>query len=175
MLFDAVNMDNIFPAILRGNSMLVPIKIDIVQNGARYVDSFCWDVYNLIMTPDEFALRTCIDLNLHQSFRSKIALQIAEQIDSYDSIVSLIKMALRNNDIIPNSQKIRDKINMSISVRHNTIEYSDKLVWDPMSSELTPEKFAKITVSDLGLPADMEPGNIHENESNTLIYCNGFT
>lgn len=155
MLLNAGHLDKMFPAIIRGKSVLAPIKIDLIHGGARCVDSFCWDIYSTLVSPDEFSARLCSDLNLHPAFQPKIALQIAEQVESYNTIASLIKMALRN-DILPNSHKIREKVLMNITVRQNTIEYSDKFFWDPMCSELTPEQFARITCADLGLPAEME-------------------
>ena len=62
------------PAILREENILIPIKIDITTNGARIVDSFCWSIYNSYMSIDEFALHTCIDLNLPSAFQNKIML-----------------------------------------------------------------------------------------------------
>ena len=48
--------------------------------GARYVDTFCWKLYNSILTPDQFAWRLCGDLNLPLTFQSRISLQISEQV-----------------------------------------------------------------------------------------------
>lgn len=157
MLFNPVHLEKTFPAVIRGRKVLVPLKIDLTHGGARHVDSFCWDIFGSTkMSPYEFAARTCADLNLHPAFQTKIALQIAEQVESFESIIALIKMTLRN-DLLPNIHKIREKININISIRHGTIDYSDKFIWDPMCSAITPEKFARTTVADLGLPADMEP------------------
>lgn len=51
------NEDTPLPSILFGHDTLIPIKIDITISGARYVDTFCWKLYNSISTPDEFAWR----------------------------------------------------------------------------------------------------------------------
>ena len=66
----ATNNDDV-PAFLKGN-VLVPLKIDITYNGARLVDTFSWNLYNSCLTVEEFALMTCIDLNLSSGFQEKI-------------------------------------------------------------------------------------------------------
>ena len=93
------------PSILVGDSVLLPVKIDITisgnfisaiqyflsipqsshfsekfTTGARYVDTFCWKLYNSMLTPDQFAWRLCTDLNLPLCFQSRISLQISEQV-----------------------------------------------------------------------------------------------
>ncbi len=35
---------NHLPSILTSDPLLVPVKIDLTHAGARYVDSFCFDV-----------------------------------------------------------------------------------------------------------------------------------
>ena len=52
------------PIFTNNDEVLVPIKIDTTHKGARYVDSFIWDICQPILTADEFATRTCCDLNL---------------------------------------------------------------------------------------------------------------
>lgn len=148
------NEDEI-PAFLKGN-VLVPLKIDLTYNGARLVDTFSWNLYNSCFTADEFALMTCLDLNLASGFREKISQQIQEQIDAFVDIVEIIKEHAK--DVVPNwSTKIREHQVITMGIRHNTLDYTDKISWDPMSSSITPEQFAYITCKDLGLPAELRP------------------
>ena len=49
------------------------ILIILCAVGARYVDTFCWKLYNSILTPDQFAWRLCSDLNLPLTFQSRIS------------------------------------------------------------------------------------------------------
>lgn len=50
------------PPMLEGNTVLVPIKCDVTLCGARFVDTLTWNVYDPLITPDEFAQTTCSDL-----------------------------------------------------------------------------------------------------------------
>lgn len=50
---------------------------------------------------------------------------------------------------------------MIVAVRNNTTDYSDKFTWDMANGGCSPEDFARITCSDLGLPAEMEPSISH--------------
>jgi hypothetical protein len=143
------------PAFLRGTNILVPIKIDITYGGARVVDTFSWNLYRPCMSVDEFSLRTCIDLNLCSGFQEKISQQIQEQVDSFAEIVHLIKTQAH---VIPDwDAKIRKLQIITMGIRHNTLDYTDKITWDPMSSSMTPEQFAYITCRDLGLPTEIRP------------------
>jgi hypothetical protein len=143
------------PAFLKGN-VLVPLKIDITYNGARLVDTFSWNLYNSCLTVDEFALMTCIDLNLSSGFQDKIKNQIQEQIDAFVDIVDLIRNHAAT--VVPNwHSKIREHQTITMGIRHNTLDYTDKISWDPMSSSITPEQFAYVTCKDLGLPTDLRP------------------
>lgn len=147
------------PAILRGSNVLVPIKIDITYLGARFVDTFCWNLDSK-MTPYQFALRTCHDMNLPSGFHVRISLQIAEQIQSFKIIVSILRAAFLKG--MTNACKLYEPQIIVIGIRHNTIDYSDKFIWNPMSSSVTPESFASTTCSDLGLPSEMEPAIAHK-------------
>jgi len=102
----------------------------------------------------------CTDLNLPYPFRQKIALQIEEQVESYGEIVRLI---FKYADRIPNwTNKMQEMHTISIGIRHNTLDYSDKIQWSPLSVALTPEEFAIITCRDLGLPFEIEPAISHK-------------
>lgn len=147
------------PAILRGD-VLVPLKIDITLGGARYVDTFTWNL-DTESCPEEFAARTCADLNLHPGFQTRICLQITEQVEAFRTIVDVIKMALQDESS-PISLKMKEPQLMVVGIRHQTLDYSDKFHWDLMSTVVTPELFASITCSDLGLPSEMEPAISHK-------------
>ena len=55
------------------HDVLVPLKIDVTYKGARYVDTFCWNLYHPALLPEEFAMRTCHDLNFPIGFHQKIS------------------------------------------------------------------------------------------------------
>lgn len=150
------------PAFIRGNTnILVPIKIDFTCKGARIVDTFCWDLYQPAMSPEEFSGRTCLDLNLPLEFQQRIALQLIEQLEAYQLLVECIKL-YAPRAISHWVKKIHQKQIITIGIRHGSIDFSDKIEWDPMDDKLTPEEFATITASDLGLPHEIEPAIAHK-------------
>jgi hypothetical protein len=67
---------SVVPSILKERDILIPIKIDVTYNGARFIDSLCWSLYGAVMSPDEFAVRTCLDVNLPNGFIHQIYLQV---------------------------------------------------------------------------------------------------
>eukprot|EP01039_Chlorochromonas_danica_P005531 gene5531-6090_t len=148
------------PTFLRGSSVLVPIKIDLTYQGARLVDTFCWDIYNESTTPEEFVSRTCSDLNLPIGFQHRITAQIIEQIQSYRLLVNFIR---EYHSLIPDWEKkvIRCQ-SITIGIRHNSIDYSDRIEWNPMDEYLTPELFARSTCYDLGLASEIEAAIGHK-------------
>lgn len=147
------------PAFLVGEEILVPIKIDITHKGARFVDSFTWSITNTMLSPDEFASRTCMDLALPDAFKWKISLQIHEQINSYREIITILKSTVSDNKLF--LAKLNELQQISVGIRHNIVDYSDKFHWDLNSLENGPELFAKTTCADLGLPSEMEPAIAH--------------
>jgi hypothetical protein len=149
------------PAIIRGENVLVPIKVDLTYRGARLVDTFCWNLYHPAMLPEEFVAILCRDLNLPLGFHSRVSLQIIEQIQAYQILVESIK--LYAPIAIPNwSKKINQLQPITIGIRHGSIDFSDKVEWNPMDDSLSPEEFAATTTADLGLPAEIEPAIAHK-------------
>jgi hypothetical protein len=142
------------------HDVLVPLKIDVTYKGARYVDTFCWDLYHPAMLPEEFAARTCHDLNFPVGFHSKISLQIIEQLQSYAVLLDSVRLFAK---CIPNwNFKIKQIQIITIGIRHGPLDYSDKVEWDPINTTITPEYFARITCKDLGLPSEIEPAISHK-------------
>lgn len=148
------------PTFIRGPSVLVPLKIDLTYHGARLVDTFCWDIYCPSITPEEFVARTIADLNLPIGFHHRIAFQVIEQIKAY---VQLIDFVRDNYHLIPQwDEKVRRPQPITLGIRHNSIDYSDKIEWDPMDQFLTPEYFARTTCADLGLAGEIEAAISHK-------------
>lgn len=140
----------VLPAILlegNGHEIMLPLKLDVTFGGTRIVDSVCWNLYNSRMTTAEFVLRTCKDLDLPQSFHSRIKMQLDEQLNAYKDIIHLIKLFLVH---IPAWQsKVKELQSIPIGVRHNELDYSDNVLWDPMDEQITPESFAREVCEDL--------------------------
>ncbi len=143
------------PAVLRELEILVPCKVDVKLNGARYVDCFLWNLYNSVLSPDEFAASIARDLALPIGFRSRIAMQLCEQVEAFADLMNTIYSLLPpESDII---EKLPALNKMAIGLRHLGMEYSDSFDYNVLHSAVTPEDFAVTTCADLGLPSEMEP------------------
>jgi chromatin structure-remodeling complex subunit SFH1 len=166
------------PSILdyKCGEVLLPLRINIAHNGVRYMDCVLWQLYSSIMSPEDFASKLCIDLNFPYSFRTKIAVQLEEQIHAYRSLITMLSILSTPNSLWV--QKLSEKLPISINIRQASLEYSDKIVWNLLGASSDPEYFARTTCADLGLPSEMEPViAIHIRESiiryYTYIYfCN---
>lgn len=155
------------PALFYDDQLLVPLKMDMTFNGTRFVDTCVWKLYNSCVTPMEYSCRLCADLNLPVGFVHRIALQIEEQLRSFRTIVG--ELFAIDKDVSDNStlytnwmDKLDELQSISIGIRINTLEYQDRLLWNAADNTITPEKFARQTCAELGLPADMEPPIAHK-------------
>lgn len=152
---DNNNIENKIPAIMNGKGILIPIKIDLMHSGARLVDTFCWNIDDTLQDVELFAARTCADLSLPVGFAPKISAQITEQIEAYEEVLSLLEYASK---VVPRwDAKVQELQTITVGIRHNTLDFSDKFTWDPMDGSLTPEEFAHTTCLDVGLPMEMAP------------------
>lgn len=150
----------IIPAVLLEENVLVPIKIDITYSGARLVDTFCWNISRSSQSIRQFADITCSDLNLPNGFRNKVYLQIDEQVKAFRELVNLVQNFA---DKIPNwLSKVSEAQTISIGIRHNCVDYSDKIQWHPLDKTITPESFAETACREHGLPFQMEPAIAHK-------------
>ena len=127
---------DLLPAILRSDDVLLPMKIDVTIAGARVVDTFCWRLYNPHVTPEEFAWRLCSDENLPACFQSAIALQIYEQLTAFREMLASIRLLVAQG-IRPPWKRL---LAMQIGSRHCALDYSDKFQWDIVADTgVTPE------------------------------------
>ena len=149
------------PAFLRDDAILVPLKVDVICKGARYVDSFCWKLFDSPMSPDEFVAITCADMQLAPAFQRKIVLQIEEQLSAYREIIATLRsVGVDNEEWL---EQISQPFDMLVGLRYNNVDYTDKFSWNLTSSTsgADPELFARKTVEDLGLPIEMETAIAH--------------
>lgn len=148
------------PTFIQMPYILAPLKLDITYRGARLVDTLTWDLYNPVMLPEEFAAHMCADLNLPPGMQERIALQLREQIESYQEVIDTV---YKYAHTIPHWERKISQIQViTIGIRHGTMDYCDKIEWDPMMENFTPEDFAATTCADLGLPGEMEPAIAHK-------------
>eukprot|EP01031_Cornospumella_fuschlensis_P027757 gene27757-33525_t len=153
---------NLLPGFIRGPQILVPLKIDISYQGARLVDTLCWNIgkNGEAMEVEEFVARTCADLNLPIGYQYRMCMQMVEQIEAY---TELVKHTIQMHTHIPQwKEKVEKPQTITIGIRYNNVDYADKVDWAPLTNYYTPEDFARTTVADLGLPLEMEPAIAHK-------------
>lgn len=155
---------------LEADDILVPLRIDITHKGSHFIDTFTWNLYNSISSIEEFTVKLCSDYNLPVTFISLIILQLQQQIDCYNILFSLLQynylISSHFNLSVNSLLSYFNSIIIELNIRHNVLEYNDKFQWNIHSNICSPEKFAQITCSDLGLSPEMEPTiayNIREN------------
>lgn len=149
---------NILPRILNyeEEDVLVPIKIDLTHDKGRYLDDFCWNLSSPLLTPEEFAWKTCMEENLAEELLPRMVNQINEQVGAFHSLIEMVRSADKNKHCI--LLKHLEHIVADVSVRCNVIEYSDTFQWNAYSTAgCDPEEFARQTCLDLGLPTEMQP------------------
>ena len=160
-------MSSSLKSFLYDAAIIVPLKIDISYKGARYVDSFCWKLFDALLTPEEFANTTCADLSLPPAFHHRIAFQMKEQIAAYREIVSMFRNEPSYDAKLMGC--FNSPIEMLVGIRYNTLDCtfiwqtvkhkwthliilshpcldSDKFMWDLASTANSgPEVFARKT------------------------------
>mmetsp|Transcript_1738 Transcript_1738/g.3263 ORF Transcript_1738/g.3263 Transcript_1738/m.3263 type:complete len:239 (+) Transcript_1738:115-831(+) len=133
--------------------VLVPIKIDVTHGDGRHFDSFCWNLYNSFLTPEEFVWQSCLEENLPSELVPRIVAQLQEQVAAFKSLAALVATS---GDDVALRQRL-GKVMTEVCVRSNVIEYSDSFQWNDYGVGAGPEDFARQTCADLGLPAEMQP------------------
>ncbi|CDR47354.1 CYFA0S31e00716g1_1 [Cyberlindnera fabianii] len=130
--------------------ILIPIRLDLEYDSNRIVDFFMWNLNESLITPEQFALITCQDMDLPTSFQQQIAGSIKSQIEEYTNLVTIQ---------LPRDIDIHVIINLSCNLDKNL--YEDKFEWDLTSDVVTPEQFAKHVVTDMGLSREFLPAIAH--------------
>ncbi|CCH40770.1 Chromatin structure-remodeling complex subunit [Wickerhamomyces ciferrii] len=130
--------------------ILIPIRINLEHNSNRIVDFFMWNLNETLITPEQFALITCQDMDLPNSYQSQIANSIKSQIEEYTNLVTIQ---------LPKNIDIHVVIELSCNLDKNL--YEDKVEWDLTNDAITPEAFARYVVMDLGLSLEFLPAIAH--------------
>ncbi|CAZ84818.1 unnamed protein product [Tuber melanosporum] len=135
-------------------SVLVPIRLDFdldPPSRGRIHDSFLWNLNETLITPDNFAITTCVDLDLPlQPYASMISAAIRDQISEYAPVATI--------PISEESGEMRVVCNLNVNLGERV--YTDKFEWD-LTGGLSPEYFAKSVAADLGLTGEFIPAIAH--------------
>lgn len=143
------------PSLLRDPDLLLPLRVDVTSQGARFVDSLCMRADASAYDVWEMAWQTCVDSNLPPAFHWRMYLQLHEQIVAYRELIAAFMEVL---DLpLPSYPPLAQPQQIAMAFRSGSVEYSEKVLWDLQAQSLSPEIFARTTCSDLGLPPAMEP------------------
>lgn len=136
----------------KNNDVLIPIRLNLEYNGgsSKLVDFFMWNLNETLITPQQFSILLCNDLELPTHLQLEITESIIKQIDDYNFASSL--------QLPPN---VEYHVIIDLSVSLNKQLYQDRFEWDLAQNEVTPEQFADIVVADLGLSLEFKPAVSH--------------
>lgn len=134
------------------SDVLVPIKLSLENSNSTHklADFFMWNLTESLVTPSEFAEILCGDLELPSTMSLQIAESIIQQIEEY---------SYASNLQLPNNNPCNVIIDLSVNL--NKQLFQDRFEWDLNQKEITPEEFALIIVSDLGLSLEFKPAISH--------------
>lgn len=129
--------------------ILIPIRLNLEQNGNKVVDFFTWNLNDQSMTPEQFAHIYCQDLDFSasSSVHGQVVSAINEQLQEYATLASVV---------VPDLHVI---INLTCNLDSKL--YEDNFEWNLNDSSLTPEQFSSIVVQDLGLTREFTPAIAH--------------
>ncbi|CAF0744123.1 unnamed protein product [Adineta steineri] len=117
---------------------LVPIRLDMDIEGQKLRDTFTWNKNEQLITPEIFAEVLCDDLDLNPIvFVPAITQAIRQQLEAH-----------HNNLLKDNSdQRVTIKLNIHIG----NVSLVDRFEWDMSDNQNSPEDFARVLASELGL------------------------
>lgn len=118
---------------------LIPIRLDIENEGQRFKDSFTWNAADPDSEVITFAKRTVKDLKLHPTFIAQISQSIHSQLAEFRSYEGQ-EMHLKEK-IVP----------LKLDLRVNNTVIRDQFLWDISNLESDPEEFASTLCKDLDI------------------------
>ena len=143
--------------------LLLPVRIEI--DGSQltppqersYHDEIIWNAFEPGSSITEFARLTCEDEDLPPQFGEEIAKTIHRAIEQQGA-------TRPPAGILP----------LKIDVVRNGVRLEDRVLWNTSDKFLTPEMFAKMTVSDLGLGPEFEMGVAFAVREQLLLHARGL-
>lgn len=128
--------------------VLVPIRLSLDFENFKVSDFLLWNINEPSLTPEQFAIITCQDLDLPVGYTSTISNSIKTQISEYSELAN-VKLA----------PGMRVAIDLSMNIAMDL--YEDKFEWDLGSSDISVIDFARTIVADMGLTSEFMPAIAH--------------
>lgn len=126
--------------------IIIPVMIDIDNNGTRITDQFTWNINDNTITPEEFANIYCQDLDFpsNSNVNQQVVSAITDCIQEYETVAA-----------IKFQQDLQVLVNLTCHLQDVFLE--DNFQWNLNNNDMTPEMFAEILVTDLGLKREFLP------------------
>ncbi|KAG0208065.1 SWI/SNF chromatin-remodeling complex subunit [Mortierella sp. GBA30] len=146
--------------------VLVPIRLEIELDGLVLRDTFTWNLYESLITPEHFAEVLCEDMQFPaQQFAPHVAKSIREQIQDYH--LPALSTALSPSDDQDaaaleesrSAQELRILIKLDITVANTSLV--DQFEWDISCPNNDPEHFAEVLAAELGLGGEFRTAIAH--------------
>eukprot|EP01127_Copromyxa_protea_P019731 TRINITY_DN6472_c0_g1_i1.p1 TRINITY_DN6472_c0_g1~~TRINITY_DN6472_c0_g1_i1.p1 ORF type:complete len:207 (-),score=33.29 TRINITY_DN6472_c0_g1_i1:96-659(-) len=141
-----------------GNDDLVPITLDLVHGSWRLKDFLLWNVSEDKITPEEFALQLCEDLQYPKAFEEAIVASMKSQLQLHQDNVRKRKHLAYLSEKEETEQRCLITLNIVVN---ETTRLCDQFEWDIMEPLNSPEVFARALATDLGLSREYEVSIAH--------------
>lgn len=149
---------------------LVPIRLDVDHEGVKIRDTFTWNLYETVISPELFARRLCKDVGFYQPTKellNQIIGSLTEQIADYNQYapeqLDQRETLNRGNDGIDSGEhdhaELRTIIKLDITIDQQCVV--DQFEWDIGCSRNSPEIFAELLVSELKLVPEFKTAIAH--------------
>eukprot|EP01135_Chromosphaera_perkinsii_P007907 Nk52_evm1s1051 gene=Nk52_evmTU1s1051 len=123
--------------------ILIPIKVDIEQDGYKLVDTFVWNANDSVIRPEVFAKMLCMDLNLPENIMKQPIVEAIEQQINEHRATAVVSPAV--------GECLDRRVLIKLNVRVGVESLEDQFEWDLTDPENSPEEFARILCKDLNL------------------------
>lgn len=118
--------------------ILVPIRLQIEQDGYKYRDDFTWNLNEKLIKPEKFAEIICFENKLPPSFIPAITESMNQQLEEFIPFTPS-----------PDIEELRMIIKLDITI--DGISLIDQFEWDINCSANSPELFAETMAAELCL------------------------
>ncbi|KAI9025326.1 hypothetical protein CLU79DRAFT_745061 [Phycomyces nitens] len=171
---------------------LVPIRIDLEIDGYKLRDTFTWNLNETLVTPEQFANVLCEDLRLPAaSFAPQITRTLRDQIQDYylhnasmvtkddsdqekEEVVEhsesevVVKKEEEEDEKKVKSRELRMLIRLDITVGNRAL--LDQFEWDISCQRNSPEAFAQVMSTELGLGGEFKTAIAHSIREQIYVY-----
>lgn len=116
------------------------------MEGFKVCDSFTWNLNEQTLSPEKFAEYLCIDMGINpQIFMQQISNSIKSQLADHRRFYQTIDFPVCEDS----------RVIIKLDIFAGRVHLRDRFEWD-ISSHETPEEFAEVLVSDLGLGGEFK-------------------